>query len=94
MNGLLTPVVPVTSSFTRWIGGTIGAFISGGASSVAVGLTAVGIDPQTFNFASGFSDTLKLMGVSFIVAGMMSLAKFLANHPLPDGWDGEDRRGR
>lgn len=69
-----------------WLLGVFGALISGGASAIAGGFGAIVIDPS-HDFTPGMGGThhlLELMGVAFMFSGMISLAKFLQTHPVPD----------
>lgn len=61
----------------RWARGIVGAFISGGAASVASGSAASFMDKQhDLNIPA-------LMGLTFVISGVISIAKFLENEPLP-----------
>lgn len=61
-----------------WIRGVIGAFISGGAGSIGSGVGASMLDKQHD------LNILALMGLTFLISGIISLAKFLQTSPLPD----------
>lgn len=74
-----------------WLYQIAAAFIGGGASAVTAGLSAIGIDPQTFNLSTGLGKTFMLIGVVFLVSGTVSVMLYLKQHPLPD-WDGNERR--
>lgn len=61
-----------------WIRGVIGAVISGGAASIASGISVTALDK------SHDINTLEVMGLTFLVSGVVSLAKYLEQHPLPE----------
>lgn len=66
--------------------GIVGALISGGAGAVATGFGAIIIDPS-HDFTPSMGGTthlLELMGITALVSGIISLAKFLQTHPVPD----------
>ena len=60
-----------------WIRGFVGALISGGASSVASGFGASVLDK------SHDINIFKLMALTFLFSGVISLAKFLQTQPVP-----------
>jgi len=69
-----------------WVRGVLGAIISGGAAAVGGGFAAVVTSPSG-DFTPGQGGTmhlLTLMGVAFLFSGIISLAKFLQLHPVPD----------
>lgn len=60
-----------------WLRGVVGAFISGGAASIASGSAASYLDKgHDINI-------LELMGLTFLIAGVVSMMKFLETEPLP-----------
>lgn len=61
-----------------WIKGLVGAIISGGAASVGSGISVTMLDK------AHDINTLEVMGVTFLISGAVSLAKFLQQHPIPD----------
>lgn len=67
-----------------WLMGILRSLISGGASAVAGGVGAVGIDPNFFNLNAGFSHTIKLMVFSFCVSGFTHMMMFLSTHGTPE----------
>lgn len=67
-----------------WLSGAIAALIGGAASSVSVMI----VDPLDFNFDTG----LKKLGAVALVSGVVNLASYLKQHPVPE-WDGTNRRG-
>lgn len=61
-----------------WIRGVVGAFVSGGAASIAAGFAALKLDHgHDLNI-------LELMGWTFLISGVVSLAKFLQTQPVPN----------
>jgi len=71
------------SSTRKWIHGLGAAAIGGGASAVTAGVTVSAIRPDSFNFAGQVWPTLELMGVLFVVNGIMSAFAYLKQSPLP-----------
>lgn len=65
-----------------WLRGLIGAGVSGGAAAVGSSTLVTGLAPQTFNFYD--KKIYILIGGMFILSGITSIAKFLAQHPIPD----------
>lgn len=65
-----------------WIRGLAAAFISGGASGVTGGVTASMIAPDAFNLGSQLKHTLTLIGVTFLVSGILGVCAYLAHSPL------------
>lgn len=61
-----------------WVKGLIGAVISGGAGAVGSGISVTVLD-KTHDI-----NTLEVMGLTFLVSGAVSLAKYLQQHPVPD----------
>jgi len=76
-----------------WLHGLIAAFIGGGAGAVSAGFASAMVAPGQFNLGGGLLGLLKLMGVTFIVSGAIAVAAYLKQSPVPDDWDGKDRRG-
>lgn len=58
-----------------WLHGLFSAFIGGGASAVS----AMVIDPATFNISDGFGNMLSLWAVN----GIVSVAFYLKQSPMP-----------
>jgi hypothetical protein len=76
-----------------WLLGVIRSFIGGGAGSIASSFGAMTIDPEHFNIGSGgLHDVLSLMGVTFLITGIVHMAMFLQTHSVPEPWNGQDRR--
>jgi hypothetical protein len=67
-----------------WMRGVIGALVSGGAGSIASGFAV--------NFADPAHDVsvLKVMGITFLISGVVSMAKFLQVTPVPSPIKGEN----
>ena len=65
-----------------WVRGLLSAGISGGASAITGGIVVTGVDPQHYNFSAG--KFWILVGTLFIVNAVVSMAKFLQAHPIPD----------
>jgi integral membrane sensor domain MASE1 len=66
-----------------WIKGLTAAAIAGAANGVITGFAAVGIDPAKFNLQSGLRATLAIAGVSAIMSGIIGVAAYLKQSPLP-----------
>lgn len=67
-----------------WLLGLIGAFISGGAGAVSAAFGTMIADPEHFNVTGGgLSKVLTVMGITFLITGLVSLAKFLQVTPVP-----------
>jgi hypothetical protein len=61
-----------------WLRGVIGALISGGAGAVSSGVSISFLDP------AHDINILKVMGITFLVSGVISMLKFLAITPVPN----------
>lgn len=70
--------------WSAWIRGLVGAAVSGGAGAVGATFGTMALDGKDFNFTSGLTHTLQLMGICFLISGLVSLMKFLQSHPTPD----------
>lgn len=68
--------------WSGWLKGIVGAFVSGGAGAIGAGVGAVSMDPS--HDLAGLR-LLGLIGIAFLTSGIISLAKFLQLHPVPDG---------
>lgn len=64
-----------------WLRGLIGAGISGGASAVTSGFVVSVNDPDHYGFGS--HKFYILVFSVFAASGVVSMAKFLSNTPLP-----------
>lgn len=75
------------SAKTRiWLHRLVAAFIGGGASAIVSGLTSMGLAPDKFNLSdlSGMSRLLGLIAANFITSGILSVAFYLRQAPLPE----------
>lgn len=86
-----TTISPLTQ-LGYWTAGVIGSFISGAAGAVSSGLGGMIVAPDKFNLGDGFHKLLQLAAFGILIPGIVSLAKYLNLHPIPQGWDGQDRR--
>lgn len=68
-----------------WLKGLAAAAIAGAANGVITGFAAVGIDPAHFNLQTGFKPTLAIAGVSALMSGIIGVAAYLKQSPLPAG---------
>ena len=71
------------SGTLHWLHGLGSAFIGGGAGAVTAGFTAAVIDPKAFNTGTQLKPLLALMGVTFLVNGLLSVFFYLKQSPLP-----------
>lgn len=67
-----------------WLKGLIGAGISGSAAAISSGISASVIAPDTFNMQDGLHNLLKMIAVTAAVSFITSIAKYLAQKPLPE----------
>ncbi len=70
-------------SFEIWMKGLAAAAIAGAANGIITGFAAVGIDPDKFNLRAGLRATLAIAGVSAIMSGIIGVAAYLKQSPLP-----------
>jgi hypothetical protein len=66
-----------------WLKGLVAAAIAGAANGVITGFAAVGIDPAHFNLQAGLKSTLALAAVSALMSGIIGVAAYLKQSPLP-----------
>ena len=66
-------------NWDAWVYGLGAAVIGGGASAVAAGFAQAITDPEH----AGVHHLFVLMGVTFVIAGAISAAAYLAKSPLP-----------
>jgi hypothetical protein len=66
-----------------WAKGLLAAAIAGAANGVITGFAAVGIDPAHFNLQAGLKPTLAIAGVSAVMSGIIGVAAYLKQSPLP-----------
>jgi hypothetical protein len=74
-------VVGITD-WRNWARGLVGAIIGGGANAV----TAMVVEPKSFNFAEGWTSLWHFTLVSAIV----SAALYLKQKPIPEGHEVDD----
>jgi hypothetical protein len=67
-----------------WAKGMGAAAIAGAANGVITGFAAVGIDPGHFNLQAGLKSTLSIAGASALMSGIIGVAAYLKQSPLPD----------
>lgn len=72
-----------------WLHKLVAALVGGGAAAVTAGVSVSLIDPHQWELLN----LLKLMGVTFLLNGLMSVMMFLKDKPIPE-WEGDDRRGQ
>ncbi len=70
-------------SWSIWLKGAIAALVGGAAGSVSTTLTNVTILPEHFNMNGGLALTLKTAAVSAGISGILSLAMYLKQSPVP-----------
>jgi len=66
-----------------WLKGMLAAAIAGAANGVITGFAAVGIDPAHFNLQAGFRNTLTIAAVSAGMSGIIAVAAYLKQSPMP-----------
>ena len=66
-----------------WLKGIAAAAIAGSANGIITGFAAVGIDPAHFNLQSGLHATLSIAMVSAAMSGIIGVAAYLKQSPLP-----------
>jgi hypothetical protein len=77
--------VSVSEKVRLWLRGLACAFIAGSANGVMTGFAAVGIDPEHFNLAAGFHNTLKIAAAAAVMSAILGVAAYLKQSPLPAG---------
>ncbi len=68
-----------------WLLGIAGAAISGGAGAISAGFGTLVVDrsdPDGYALKAGH--LFEFMAICFLFSGLVSLAKFLQIHPVPD----------
>jgi len=78
-------------SLELWAKGLLAAGIAGAANGVITGFAAVGIDPQHFNLQAGIKPTLTIAGVSAMMSGIIGVAAYLKQSPLPQTSEPRER---
>ena len=71
------------SDWETWLKGILAAGIASGANGVITGFAAVSIDPAHFNLQAGLRSTLSIAGVSALMSGIIGVAAYLKQSPLP-----------
>lgn len=66
-----------------WLYGLVSGFIGGGAGAIGAGFGGIITDPEHFNPVNGVRHLFTLMGISFLVNGVMVTAAYLTKSPLP-----------
>jgi hypothetical protein len=87
--------IPDDSTFDvweAWLKGVVAAAIAGSANGIITGFAAVGIDPAHFNLQSGLHATLSIAMISAAMSGIIGVAAYLKQSPLPP--DADDDRER
>lgn len=74
-----------------WAKGLLAAAIAGAANGVITGFAAVGIDPQHFNLQAGIKPTMAIAVVSALMSGIIGVAAYLKQSPLPATNDQRER---
>lgn len=80
-------------NWQKWLYGLGAAVIGGGSGAVTSAISASMIDPKAFNIHGGLAHLLELMVATFLVSGLLHAFGYLQQSPLPQAWDGDDRRG-
>jgi hypothetical protein len=71
------------SHWELWLKGMLAAAIAGCANGIITGFAAVGIDPAHFNLQAGFHNTMAIAAVSAAMSGVIAVAAYLKQSPLP-----------
>src|SRR6266852_4381433 len=78
----------------KWLYGLVSGFIGGGAGAVSAGFAGIYTDPEHFNPALGLRHLFTLMGITFLITGVMFAMAYLKQSPLPqprEAWTDEQR---
>lgn len=76
------------STKTRiWIHKLLATIIGGGAGAVTSTIASSMLAPDQFNLGTQLGHTVKLMAVTFVVNGALSMFFYLKQSPLPDDDD-------
>lgn len=70
-------------NWAGWLYGLVSGFIGGGAGALGAGFAGVYTDPEHFSPAGGVHHLLTLMGVTFLISGIITAAAYLKQSPLP-----------
>jgi hypothetical protein len=68
-------------AWEQWLYGLVAAFVGGGSSAVASGITVSAFDPKDWNVMEG--KFYALVGALFMVNGTISFFAYLKTQPLP-----------
>lgn len=69
------------SDVVKWIYGAVATFIGGGAGAISAGFSVNVVDPK--DFAMNSAKLWTVMLICFIVNGVLGLALYLKDKPLP-----------
>ena len=72
------------NDWSRWIKGLVGAAISGTSAAISSGVSVSLIAPDKFNLSSELGNMIKMVLVTAGVAFVVSVSKYLKDHPMPD----------
>lgn len=72
------------NDWSRWIKGLIGAAISGTSAAISSVVLVPAVAPDRFNFSSELENTLKVALGMAVWAFIVSVSKYLKEHPMPD----------
>jgi hypothetical protein len=67
-----------------WLHGLAAAFIAGGSTAVTSGISVSVVAPQVFNTGAGLVPLLKVVGVTFVVSGLLAAFAYLKQSPIPN----------
>ena len=67
-----------------WVYGLFAALIGGGAAAVTAAFSAIVLTPGQYGVSGdGAWNSLKLMGLTFIISGLIATFAYLKQSPLP-----------
>ena len=70
--------------WSQWLYGLVAALIGGGASAVTAAFSAMVLTPGQYSVSGTAGwNSLKLMGLTFIVSGIIAAFAYLKQSPLP-----------
>ena len=72
------------NDWTRWIKGLIGASISGTSAAISSGVSVSLIAPDKFNLSNELGSMVKMLLITSGVAFIVSVSKYLKDHPIPE----------
>jgi hypothetical protein len=74
----------VKLDWSHWLYGLFAALIGGGAAAVTAAFSAIVLTPGQYGISGdGAWNSLKLMGLTFIISGFIAAFAFLKQSPLP-----------